>query len=99
MELNITDQAAAWFKDEIDLNQGDYIKFFAKYGGTSPIQSGFSLAFEPYQEPMKTGVSTEKDGIKFFVEDGDLWYFDGHDLTVDYDQNKEEIVFDYHESS
>lgn len=95
MKLEITDEAVKWFKEEVDLDDGDTIKIFAKYGGESPIQSGFSLAFEPYGSAITTGVSTEREGITFYIEEADLWYFDGYDLQVAYDEEKQEITFNY----
>ena len=35
------------------------------------------------------------DGIIFYVEESDLWYFNGHDLHVDYDEKKDELEFKY----
>lgn len=46
-------------------------------------------------EPRQIGVSAEKDGITFFVEESDVWYFDGHDLLVTYNESAEEPVFEY----
>lgn len=40
-------------------------------------------------------VYTEKDGIDFYVETSDVWFFDGHDLHVNYDPNDDELTFDY----
>ncbi|WP_147803200.1 HesB/YadR/YfhF family protein [Alkalicoccus halolimnae] len=95
MKLHITEEAVKWFQNEVEVDEGDTIKFFAKYGGSSPIQSGFSIGFEPNESPITTGVSTEIKGITFYVEEADLWYFDGNDLTVAYDDDSGEIVFEY----
>lgn len=40
-------------------------------------------------------VLTEIDGISFYVESRDEWFFDGHDLHVDYDEKEDELKFDY----
>ncbi|WP_163170535.1 hypothetical protein [Bacillus sp. NSP9.1] len=34
------------------------------------------------------------DGITFFIEESDVWYFDGHDLLVTYNESSEEPVFE-----
>ncbi|NJP38097.1 HesB/YadR/YfhF family protein [Alkalicoccus luteus] len=99
MNLDITDEALKWFKNEVEADEGDTIKFFAKYGGESPIQSGFSIGFALHETPESAGVKKEKDGITFFVEEKDLWYFDGYDLTVEFDEEKQEIHYNYHEGS
>ncbi len=33
--------------------------------------------------------------LNFFVEEEDVWFFDGHDLYVDYDEKEDELLFDY----
>ena len=95
MNITIDEQSVAWYRKELDLDDGDSIRFFPRYGGYSPIQSGFSLGISP--EPVLDGkVKKEKGGLTFFVEDDDLWYFDGHDLEVRYDEKKAEPAFHYH---
>ncbi|WLD95282.1 HesB/YadR/YfhF family protein [Alkalihalobacillus sp. AL-G] len=94
MELSITKPAVQWFKKEMGLDQGDFIRFFARVGGCSTVQTGYSLGVSK-ELPMESGLSTNVDGITFFVEEKDLWYLDGHDLTVKYQRKYEEITFDY----
>ncbi len=95
MNITIDEQSVAWYRKELDLDDGDSIRFFPRYGGYSPIQSGFSLGISP--EPVLDGkVKKEKGGLTFFVEDDDLWYFDGHNLEVRYDEKKAEPAFHYH---
>ena len=48
---------------------------------------------EPAGEPA---AQTTVDGVTFFVEDSDQWYFDGRDLTVDLDEKSGEPVFLLH---
>lgn len=95
MKIIIDEQSVAWYREELDLGDGDSIRFFPRYGGYSPIQSGFSLGISP--EPAKEAkVLIEKGGLSFFVEEDDLWYFDGHDLEVQFDEKKAEPAFHYH---
>ena len=94
MKITISDQALKWFKEEMELKKGDYIKFYAQIYGSSPVQESYSLGFTK-DEPIDMVVSTEMDGIVFFVEETDLWYFNGHDLQVDYDGIKDEIHYIY----
>lgn len=70
------------------------MKFYAKYGGTSSIQPGFSLGFM-VDTPNRMLVSYENEGILFFIDESDEWYFDGHDLYVDYNENLDEIHYLY----
>jgi len=94
MIIQVSSEAAAWYKEELALNDGDSVRFFVHYGGCSTVQSGFSLGIS-IEEPMDTGVSTEKDGITFYIESKDLWYFDNHDLMIDFNREVNEPVFNY----
>ncbi|WP_284036079.1 HesB/YadR/YfhF family protein [Neobacillus sp. 114] len=94
MEIKISNQALKWFKEDIGLKKGDKLRFYTQVYGNSPIQKGYSLAFTQ-EEPLKIAASTDLDGILFFVEDGDVWYFDGHDLHVDYNAKEDELKYEY----
>ena len=71
MKIVINDQAANWYKEEMELNTGDYVRFFARYGGHSTVQQGFSLGIST-EEPLDAGISTTKDGITYYIEQKDL---------------------------
>jgi uncharacterized protein YneR len=94
MKIEISQQALKWFKDELEVKKGDYVRFFAKIYGNSPVQQGYSLGFSK-DDPIDIGVSTESDGINFFVEESDLWFFDEHDLHVVYNEKIDEIEYKY----
>jgi uncharacterized protein YneR len=94
MQITVTNAAFQWFKDEFDLKKGAAVRFFARYGGNSTIQAGFSLGVI-LDVPSDPVSKTEKEGINFFVEDKDEWYFDGCDLKVVLDENTNEIDFQY----
>jgi uncharacterized protein YneR len=94
MEIKISNQAQKWFKEEIGLEKGVPVKFYVQMYGNSPVQKGYSLAFTK-EDPIHNYIGTEVDGILFFVEEPDLWFFDGHDLLVDYDEKLDEIVYKY----
>lgn len=94
MKITLTPEALAWFKDDMIVEKGDYVRFFVRYGGCSTVQKGFSLGVEK-QKPIQIGSQIEEDGIIFYVEEEDLWYFDGHDLEVDFNKEYDEPVFKY----
>ncbi|WP_419883991.1 HesB/YadR/YfhF family protein [Peribacillus sp. B-H-3] len=94
MKIFINDEAAAWYKDELALKEGDALRFFARYGGYSPIQSGFSLGVNN-TDPENPAAQTEKMGISFFVEETDSWYFDGNDLHIEFNRKYNEPEFLY----
>ncbi|MFD3445673.1 HesB/YadR/YfhF family protein [Microbacteriaceae bacterium 4G12] len=94
MNLSISNEAAAWYKEEMLLQQGDAIRFFIQYGGCSTVQKGFSLGIRK-DTPMNPIVQVEVQGITFFIEEDDVWYFDGHNLSVSYTSGEEEPQFHY----
>jgi uncharacterized protein YneR len=98
MEIIISDEALKWFKNDIGLTAGDQLRFYSKIYGSSPVQQGYSLAFAK-QDPINMVVSTELEGILFFIEDNDLWYFDGHDLHVDYHKLEDDLEYTYVKNS
>ncbi|EIJ77989.1 hypothetical protein PB1_10484 [Bacillus methanolicus PB1] len=94
MKIQISDKAAAWYKDEMLLKEGDFVRFFARYGGCSTVQQGFSLGVSN-EEPNDIGAETKKEGITFYIEEKDLWYFDENDLLVDFNYKLGEPEFHY----
>ncbi|WML54673.1 HesB/YadR/YfhF family protein [Neobacillus sp. PS3-12] len=94
MKIEISQQALKWFKDELEVKKGDHLRFFAKIYGNSSVQPGYALGFS-IDDPIDIAVQTELDGIVFFVEETDLWFFDSHDLHVEYNEKIDEIEFNY----
>lgn len=94
MNVKINPDALNWYKDELELKEGDHVRFFVRYGGCSAVQQGFSLGVAK-DTPRQIGVSTEVDGITFFIEEQDVWYFDDHDLVVGFSSSLEEPEFQY----
>ncbi|MEC5186442.1 HesB/YadR/YfhF family protein [Geobacillus thermodenitrificans] len=93
MNITITKKAFDWYKRELGLKPGDAIRLFARYGGCSTVQKGFSLGIAKDEPAGEPAAQTTVDGVTFFVEDSDQWYFDGHDLTIDLDEKGDEPVF------
>lgn len=94
MNIYISDKAAAWYQEEMLLKEGDYVRFFARYGGCSTVQQGFSLGVSN-ESPYDMGVSTTKNGVHYYIEEKDLWYFDQNDLHVEYNEKAAEPEFVY----
>ncbi|NME99429.1 HesB/YadR/YfhF family protein [Aneurinibacillus aneurinilyticus] len=92
MKLTIDPAAIQWFRKEMDIKKGDAVRFFARMGGCSTVQSGFSLGVAK-EQPKEIGISAEQDGITFFIEKEDVWYLDDSELTVTYNVERDEIEF------
>lgn len=94
MKIVISEEALSWFKNEMEVQHGDYIRFYARYGGSSPFHEAFSLGLNR-EQPHDIGVETVIDGIHFFIEKADEWFFNNHDLHVSINPETDELKYDY----
>ena len=90
MEIIIQEQAYQWFKKEMDIEAGDTVRFYARYGGSSPFHEAFSLGMNR-EQPHTIGVQTKIDGVVFYIEQDDLWFFNEHSLVVSIDEKLNEL--------
>ena len=95
MKMDISNEAAKWLKQEMNLQKGDYVNFHARYGGKSPLHQGFSLGISDHKPHTEISAEIEKEGITFYVSEGDLWFFDGHDFHVNLNGRTGELEFKY----
>lgn len=94
MQIIVTDEAVKWFTEEMEVEAGDTIRFYARYGGSSPFHEGFSLGMTR-DEPVHAGVTTTIDDITYFIEQDDLWFFNDHNLHVSVDTALDELAYEY----
>ena len=93
MKISIDRKALQWFQEELCIKHGESCTFY-KVRRNSSIQPGYSLGIAA-EKPDGEIVSVEKEGIIFFVDSDDLWYFQNYDLFVSYHEEMEEIQFNY----
>ncbi|GCF92365.1 iron-sulfur cluster biosynthesis protein [Enterococcus florum] len=96
MELTITPAAREWFAQEFELSPGQGIRFYGKVYGSTQVHDGFSVGMA-VDEPEKPLARIEKDGLLFFVEESDEWFFKRYDLIVDLDEELEEPMYEFKE--
>lgn len=94
MNIIITEQAITWFKKEMDLEAGASIRFFPRYGGSNPFHEGYSIGMNT-DIPINASANQQLEDFHFFIEEDDLWFFNGHDFKVDVNQDLDELSFDY----
>ncbi|AKP47196.1 MULTISPECIES: HesB/YadR/YfhF family protein [Bacillus] len=94
MNIQISKKALEWFEDEMGVKKGEFVRFFARYGGSSPLHQGFSLGVSK-EEPIQIGAKAEYNGVVYYVDEKDLWFFDEHDLYVDYSEKLDEPIYQY----
>ena len=94
MEIRLSEKALNWFKQEMEVEKGDFIRFYARYGGSSPFHEGFSLGMTRAQ-PHEIGTETVVGNIHFYIEKTDEWFFNGHHLVVDVADSSDELTYSY----
>ena len=94
MNLTVTEEIAKWYKEELSIETPAYIRFFPRYGGFGGHIPGFSIGINN-DTPKDIFVETEVEGINFYIEKNDAWYFDEVDLHVGYDDTLKEPKFSY----
>ncbi|ETP67952.1 HesB/YadR/YfhF family protein [Planococcus glaciei] len=98
MKINISEDAFKWFQEEMEVAAGEAVRFYVRYGGSSKLQPGFSLGVTK-DVPSETAAVLERDGVTYYVEQTDVWYFDGHDLHVTVNDELKELDYSYEKES
>lgn len=93
MNIQITNKAAKWYKEEFEIDQQAQLRFFVRYGFGGLIP-GFSLGIS-YDTPKDVYASSNVEGITFFIENKDAWYFDDKDLKIEINEQSKEPEFIY----
>lgn len=97
MKIVIDASAAKWMTQALNLREGDSVRFTIRYGGHSSFQPGFSIGLS-VEPPQNIAASQDADGVLYYVRDEDLWYFDGHDLHVEYLNDEDGVDYKVDES-
>lgn len=97
MKLTVDTKAASWFKEEVGIPEGSGIRFKTKIYSNSPVREGFGISIESDQPTDQAPVKYQADnGLVFFIEEDDLWFFDGHDLKVELNETLNEPHYKYY---
>lgn len=96
MKLTITPKAQEWFKREIELGDNQGIKFYGKVYGKTQVHDGFSVGMS-VDTPEIPLIEEKANGMMFFVEETDEWFFKGYDLVVDYDAELNEPKYEFNQ--
>lgn len=94
MEIKVTEEAATWYKNELEIDGKGFIRFFPRYGGVGGHIPGFSIGINQ-DSPETAFSSTELNKITFYVEDKDAWYFEGVNLKVAFNKDLNEPKYIY----
>lgn len=91
MKLNIDKEVVEWYKKELHLKDGQSIKLYGKVYGP---MNGFSMAIE-ITEPTRPFFTQELDGVTFFVEKNDAWFFEDKEINATMDSTYKEPRYDF----
>ncbi|WP_313892356.1 hypothetical protein [Psychrobacillus sp.] len=94
LKIILSLDAVKWFHDEMEVKAGDAIRFYARYGGSSPVHDGFSIGMTR-DIPVIPSSTITRDNIVYFIEERDAWFFEGYDLHVDVDVKLDELTYSY----
>jgi uncharacterized protein YneR len=94
MFISIDEKATTWFTREFEFNKPFNIRMFPQYAGFGEKHKGYSLAFSA-EIPANAGFVKEVNGITFFVEGNDVWFFEDTEtyLSVDDLINEIQVTF------
>jgi uncharacterized protein YneR len=90
--FTVTKRAARFYKKEMELENGEAIRLFVRYGGKAG-KNGFSVGVERSGKLDRHCDQTIIDGITFFADPDDRWFLDT--VTLDADENLEDVVLTY----
>jgi uncharacterized protein YneR len=96
MFISIDEKATSWFTKEFEISNPISIRLFPQYAGFGEQNKGYSLAFSA-EHPANVGFTTEINGITFYVEGNDVWFFEDTETYLSFNDLLEEIQITYKE--
>ncbi|EXJ23775.1 hypothetical protein ADIAL_0567 [Alkalibacterium sp. AK22] len=97
MNIEVTKKAVAWFEKELLLEKGQAIRFFGKTYGNTEVHEGFSVGMSVDQPDGDIMGKTEVNGVTYYAGAQDDWFFSGYNLEIDYNEDKDEPIYHFHE--
>jgi uncharacterized protein YneR len=88
MVISIDEKALSWFTKEFELDKPFSIRMFPQYAGFGQKHQGYSLAFSA-EKPSNAEFMKEINGITFFVEGNDSWFFNDTETYLSVDQTED----------
>jgi len=89
-EIAVELAAAQWYKQEMGLNDGDFVRIFVRLGGFETVKPGYSLGVMK-DSPTNPALQTTVEGVTFFMEEANVWYLGEKKLHIEFDPGCEDI--------
>lgn len=97
MFISIDEKAIAWFVKEFDFNRPFSVRMYPQYAGFGEKHKGYSLAFS-IETPANAAFTKDINGITFFIEGNDLWYFEDTETFLSVNQPLDELHVSYRDT-
>ncbi len=97
MLISIDEKATTWFTREFEFNKPFSIRMYPQYAGFGQKNKGYTLAFSA-ETPTNEGYTTKINGITFFVEDNDVWFFKDTETYLSVDELIDELQVTFKET-
>jgi uncharacterized protein YneR len=95
MLISIDERALSWFTKEFEFGKPFSIRMFPQYAGFGEKHKGYSLGFSA-EVPTNALFKQEVNGITFYYEENDAWFF--NDTDTFFTINKDELQISFKES-
>ncbi|EXX85205.1 hypothetical protein BG53_09165 [Paenibacillus darwinianus] len=86
--------AAQWYKQEMALTDGDFVRIFVRLGGFENLNPGYSLGVMK-DNPANPAIQATVEGVTFYMEEANVWYLGGKQLHIVFDPGREDIRMDF----
>lgn len=94
MKIELTPAAIEWFENEVGVSPKSGVRFLGKVYGKTNVHEGFSVGMA-VDQPEDALVKEEINGVLYFIEKNDEWFFSGYDLQVDFNAEKDEPIYTF----
>jgi uncharacterized protein YneR len=88
MFISIDEKALSWFTNEFEFGKPFSIRMFPQYAGFGEKHKGYTLGFSA-ETPTNAIYKQVVNGITFYFEENDEWFFNDTDTFFTIDNNDE----------
>ena len=98
MHISIDEKATSWFTKEFEMTKPFSIRMFPQYAGFGEKHKGYSLAFSA-ETPTNVGFIQVINGINFYIEGNDVWFFEDTETLLSVDNLQNELLISFKEEN
>nr|WP_309101396.1 hypothetical protein [Fredinandcohnia onubensis] len=92
MSLEVSKEAAEWYKNEMDLEDGDFVQFYVQlYGGIPTSHPNYSLGMSVGKEG-NIAIKNVVEGIAFYFNEDHSWFLEEFEMKVVLENRDVEVI-------